>query len=227
MDCNEVGFTPDNVRAICSIGASTKTGLTQSTRYIGEKGIGFKSVFKVADVVHVSSGHFQFKLDKSKTVGHIAPIWADFPEPTLQGHTSFYLKFSENCDEDNIVKQIRDLEPTLLMFLRQLKEISLAITEPTGRVWSQKLRKSNMTVGKNPTISLHQGDTVSEYIVVKHRAVDLPFEEKRSGCSESEVTIAFPIPNSKDPPTEGTEAVYAFLPIRHYGFKVSSGELNS
>ncbi|KAM5385312.1 hypothetical protein ACJZ2D_000953 [Fusarium nematophilum] len=50
VDCNEIGFSDSNVRAICKIGESTKAGLGRSARYIGEKGIGFKSVFKVASV---------------------------------------------------------------------------------------------------------------------------------------------------------------------------------
>jgi len=39
---NELGFSSDNVLAVCSINKSTKKG----TAAIGRKGIGFKSVFK-------------------------------------------------------------------------------------------------------------------------------------------------------------------------------------
>lgn len=46
-----------NVRAICSTGESTKTN---TSGYIGEKGIGFKSVFKAASKVHIQSGPFSF-----------------------------------------------------------------------------------------------------------------------------------------------------------------------
>lgn len=42
---NEDGFTPANLRALCDVGNSTKAG--SSTGYIGHKGIGFKSVFRV------------------------------------------------------------------------------------------------------------------------------------------------------------------------------------
>ena len=47
VDCNEDGFTRENVEAICNVGASTKTR-NNSQYYIGEKSIGFKSVFMVA-----------------------------------------------------------------------------------------------------------------------------------------------------------------------------------
>lgn len=42
---NERGFSADNIRALCDVGNSTKKG--RSAGYIGKKGIGFKSVFRV------------------------------------------------------------------------------------------------------------------------------------------------------------------------------------
>lgn len=42
---NEQGFSAKNMRALCDVGNSTKKG--SSTGYIGKKGIGFKSVFRV------------------------------------------------------------------------------------------------------------------------------------------------------------------------------------
>ena len=50
IDSNEDRFSEANIKAICSIGESTKT-CKQS--YVGEKGSGFKSVFKVAQKVYV------------------------------------------------------------------------------------------------------------------------------------------------------------------------------
>ena len=68
---NELGFTEANVRAICRIAASTKKVENNRKGYIGEKGIGFKSVFEVADGVWVKSGAMCFKFDKSKPLGMI------------------------------------------------------------------------------------------------------------------------------------------------------------
>ena len=42
---NERGFSAENISALCDIGNSTKKGSNQG--YIGNKGIGFKSVFRV------------------------------------------------------------------------------------------------------------------------------------------------------------------------------------
>ncbi|KAK0642855.1 histidine kinase-like ATPase, partial [Cercophora newfieldiana] len=57
VECNEDGFTEANIRAICNVGKSSKMG---AQGYIGEKGIGFKSVFKVAWKVWIQSGPFSF-----------------------------------------------------------------------------------------------------------------------------------------------------------------------
>lgn len=42
---NELGFSAENIRALCDVGNSTKKG--SGGGYIGKKGIGFKSVFRV------------------------------------------------------------------------------------------------------------------------------------------------------------------------------------
>lgn len=42
---NEQGFSFNNIKALCDVGNSTKKDV--NTGYIGKKGIGFKSVFRV------------------------------------------------------------------------------------------------------------------------------------------------------------------------------------
>lgn len=63
VGCNEFGFTAENVRAICRIGGSTKKVEGSRKGYIGEKGIGFKSVFTVSDKVWIKSRAVQVRLD--------------------------------------------------------------------------------------------------------------------------------------------------------------------
>ena len=60
---NETGFTRANIRAITSIGESTKTEiLNGDTALIGEKGVGFKTVFSIASKINVYSGEFNFSM---------------------------------------------------------------------------------------------------------------------------------------------------------------------
>ena len=60
---NEVGFTPFNVFAITGIAEAAKN-VSSSGNEIGEKGIGFKSVFGVSAKVLIRSGWFSFELYK-------------------------------------------------------------------------------------------------------------------------------------------------------------------
>lgn len=65
-ECNEDGFENKNVRAITAIGESTKRKLLKSEfgfEEIGEKGIGFKTVFSVAKSVDIHSKDFHFNLN--------------------------------------------------------------------------------------------------------------------------------------------------------------------
>lgn len=56
---NETGFTNQNVQAICAISESTKTHRPDCT---GEKGVGFKSFFKIAVAIHIASRGFSSSL---------------------------------------------------------------------------------------------------------------------------------------------------------------------
>ena len=61
LEYNEVGFSPENVFSITGIAEAAKN-ISPDRIEIGEKGIGFKSVFGVADKVLVQSGMFSFML---------------------------------------------------------------------------------------------------------------------------------------------------------------------
>lgn len=66
---NEAGFTTEDVLAITDIGASTKVGRDiASHKFIGEKGIGFKSVFALAQNVEIESPPWHFILQKDESI---------------------------------------------------------------------------------------------------------------------------------------------------------------
>lgn len=71
---NERGFNDENVIALCGIGGSSKQ---KKMGYIGEKGIGFKSVFMVTNEPHIYSNgfHFKFKYDQKNRDSIMIPEW--------------------------------------------------------------------------------------------------------------------------------------------------------
>ena len=73
---NETGFLENNIRAICDVGKSTKD--KNRSGYIGQKGIGFKSVFRVTEHPEIHSRGFHIKFDtQSGPIGYILPQWVE------------------------------------------------------------------------------------------------------------------------------------------------------
>jgi hypothetical protein len=219
IDCNEVGFSPKDVDAICRIGQSTKTGAGVSTQYVGEKGIGFKSVFKAADVVWVSSRGYAFKFDKNAQLGMIAPILERFPTTTRSGWTSFYMQLSQEYDTRELIAELRALDSRLLIFLRRLRNIRVTIMEDDGKVWETNLSRSESTLDGQEIIQLRHNDISLSYIVMRYKVGRLPPEPRREVVSESNILLAFPLNENQEPKLD-PQHVYAFLPIREYGFEV-------
>lgn len=226
VDCNEVGFSPKDIDAICSIGQSSKAGVGVSTQYVGEKGIGFKSIFKAADVVWVTSREYEFKFDKHADLGMIAPILDKFPGTKRAKWTSFYLQLARDYNAQELIADLQSLDARLLIFLRRLRTIVVTIIGPNDQMSTKTLKRKEGHIEGKEAIHLSQDDTQMNYIIIRHRASNLPLEQKREGVSESEVLLAFSVDENNVPKLD-PQQVFAFLPIRDYGFKVSQTETGS
>jgi hypothetical protein len=127
---NEVGFTRPNVESLCDVGESTKRERTLG--YIGEKGIGFKSVFKISDRPRIFSSGFCFELDDHD---YIVPHWCDPPSHVdPQRATTIILPLRHDYREGGerpIGAQVADLDPRTLLFLRKLSRI-VVVDETAG-----------------------------------------------------------------------------------------------
>lgn len=123
---NECGFTKQNVRAITAIGESTKKLLLDGTDYsIGEKGVGFKSVFGIAQSVEIHSNGFDFKLtDKTPTI----PDKCAALENGESKGTTLVFTMKEDAEED--IRQVltKDKIFSLCLCLRKLKTIKIQET---------------------------------------------------------------------------------------------------
>lgn len=214
------GFNSSNVEAICSIRSSTKSGQGHVGR-TGEKGIGFKSVFKVADVVWVRSRGFAFKFDKARPFGIIAPVWEELPEPypILENHTSFLLQLNDNCDKAELVNTLLNLDQTCLLFTRRLRHITVRVTQDDQTQTKEMRRRDGADANGGITV-LEVGDKVSTYIITKRQVGNLPDEPKRPGLKTSELVLAFCAPEDATNATWEIQNVHNVLPIGKYGLKV-------
>ncbi|KAM2021197.1 hypothetical protein ACFX16_043246 [Malus domestica] len=102
---NEVGFSRKNMDSICSVGCSTKKGKRQQG-FIGEKGIGFKSVFLVSSQPWIFSNGICNAYGSNKIL------------PT----TIFVLPLKPDKVEA-VRAQLSDLHPEILLFLSKIKRL--------------------------------------------------------------------------------------------------------
>jgi hypothetical protein len=225
IDCNEVGFTTESVEAICAVNQSTKGRKTVDCGYIGEKGIGFKSVFKAADAVWISSRAFKFKFDKTCPLGIITPLWSEFPEPTEPEWTSIYLQLSDDFDQNTLLHELLDFDASLLVFLRRIKEINIEIDVPdhTGR--AQKLSRVDLHKKNSHFTVLHTANEEITYLILSHVIKSLPAEQKRPNWGHTNISLGFPIGKASEEPKIVPQSVYASLPIRNYGLRVRLSDL--
>jgi hypothetical protein len=225
VECNEVGFSPENVTAICSLGKSSKKRPGDLTAYVGEKGIGFKSVFRVADVVWVSSRAYNFKFDSNTDLGMITPISERFPVTKLPGWTSFYLQLRKDQDgpkiQQKIPAELEGFDARLLLFLQNLRTIKINIADCDGGVRTCVFSRANTQCNGDEMINLTQDKVTMSYLIRRYMVTSLPSKERRrSGVKSSETVLAFPIDQNKEP-IIAPQQVFAFLPIHDFGFSVS------
>lgn len=71
-----MGFSKANIKALSDMGLSTKE---HKAGFIGQKGIGFKSVHAVSGAPEVRSGGFYISYDREKLgdLGYVKPTWLD------------------------------------------------------------------------------------------------------------------------------------------------------
>lgn len=214
---NEVGFTPANVRALCSAGESSKKN---KVGYIGEKGIGFKSVFKITDTpeIHSNGYHFRFDLtDPEDPLGYVVPHWIDARADDGEGMTTVVLPAKPGSDFS--AELLNDINATLLLFLEKLRLLKVR----TNGVRVRYERTDEASVSTLTVVSERAGETESReqsrYLRSKF-SLDMSdiAEPKREKIERANVVLAFPLSgDSAAAPVEGCPT-YAFLPIREFGF---------
>lgn len=94
---NERGMSRENIESVCDIGNSSKKN-SHSRYFTGEKGIGYRSLFKITDSPGIYSGGYSIKFsskpDEEIGLSYIVPRWVeerDFPEVVKALHSNIGL----------------------------------------------------------------------------------------------------------------------------------------
>ncbi|KAK1467140.1 hypothetical protein CMEL01_11133 [Colletotrichum melonis] len=243
IECNEDGFTYHDLKAICAIGQSSKN---RSHGYIGEKGIGFKSVFMAAYKVNILSNDFSFSFTHRKGdsgLGMVTPIWEpDFIPQCEQASSSITLHLHQYDDtslseaarqREEINREFENLPITVLLFLRNLRRIEIQFHDDndteTKRVEYSFSTLSSSTLIERVWLSDREsssGETVQRKHHVTRQVIrDAPPNENRElsegngrADAETEVILAFPLTDDYTPIIDN-QPVFAFLPMMPLGFK--------
>jgi hypothetical protein len=242
LECNEDGFTKENLSAICSIGQSSKSA---SQGYIGEKGIGFKSVFMAAWKVRIQSGAFSFYFThktKESGMGMISPIWEDTDEVLEPPLTRITMYLHQEGDADmlamsreSIREQFSEIQETFLLFMKNIRRFCVSVHNEGGEQTScatysidRLQQKADYAILKKTMVA--NGRTKEEanyYHVTTYQVTNLSKNENRvyskdeeanGAYSRSQIVLAFPLSEDSIPVT-ATQNLFAFLPVRPVGFK--------
>ncbi|KAI1327062.1 hypothetical protein F5Y16DRAFT_421235 [Xylariaceae sp. FL0255] len=241
VECNEDGFTDKNLAAICAIGKSSKTA---AQGYIGEKGIGFKSVFMAASKVHIQSGMLSFSFrhrSGDSGMGMISPVWeetGDTDEVPLP-ITRLTLHLHEYGDPEQLAQtrqsikaQFEDLQDTLLLFMKNLQRIHVVSYDDTSQQTSsivysiEKPRDTYAILNRSRTTKGVATNSVKRYHITTYEAINLAKnenrtysvdEEKTKAYAKSQVVLAFPLSESYAPIVEPQD-LFVFLPVRPVGY---------
>lgn len=134
-------FDEADITAICDA-ANPKRGKIHDSQQIGNKGIGFKSVFSMASSVTIISNKYSFRFDENY-VGwqnksedypwQIIPIWTnknELPEPVKAFCNDDGVQFIFRIRDGvlpNIVNSLSKLTSRHLLFLRHIKKLDYSI----------------------------------------------------------------------------------------------------
>ncbi len=218
-------FDESNLGAICGIRSSKKP----ERGTLGYLGIGFKSVFKVANCVEVYSNGYRFKFDRNHpewsghatdTPWHVIPIWLDQPsEPVEAEKTTFIIQFRNEEARAHLMEGLKAIHADLYLFLKWIKNISIK-DEVSGETW----RVEDLGSTSDGITTIKQNGEQHrfkffrrEVTVPEHVKSDQLTQEYRANVTKREIAIAFAMDGEGNldpsPSTAMYGGVYSFLPL--------------
>ncbi|KAL5678609.1 hypothetical protein ACJX0J_014740, partial [Zea mays] len=237
---NERGFSATNIESICRVGKSTKKG-NRHRGYIGEKGIGFKSVFLISSQPHIFSNGYQIKFNEKPcaecNIGYIVPEWVE-STPSLSDIETLYgcskvlptttiilpLK-SEKIDA--VKTQLSSMHPEMLLFLTKITKLSVRENSDLNHTTVSEISitsEKNYQARKNMhaesyTLHLSAEETGKEeaecgYYMWRQKFPVKPENrvDKRAEIDEWVITLAFPHGQRLTRGKQLLPSIYAFLP---------------
>ncbi|CAF1112321.1 unnamed protein product [Rotaria sordida] len=221
---NEIGFQPNNVDALCNVGATTKGKHKQG--YAGHKGIGFKSVFMVSNCPEIHSRDYHFCFDTAdgkEQIGYIRPIWLDKCDEVLPSAEEWTTCIRLPIQRGSRLEENFDnIQAKLLLFLNRLRRIEIvgrlssATTNDQSRIFT-RIDHADGKIIELQEMTTNGTVTKNLWLVVKKEKL----REVKCDVHSTTIAIAYPLNNLQNsiqqlPPAQ---PLFAYLPLRSYGFR--------
>ncbi|KAF2020387.1 hypothetical protein BU24DRAFT_487023 [Aaosphaeria arxii CBS 175.79] len=227
VETNEVGFTRENINAICATGKSSKKAKAED-QHIGEKGFGFKAVFAIADDVHIQSGLWSFRFRHRRGedgLGMVTPLEAPKVELPAFVTTRITLNLADRSENSyrKLLDAIREIPDTTIYFLQNLESISFKFAREDGKMVHISLEKYPLEQKTHTKINRYEKIDDAEHCDESHFREfsvvirSMPKDDRRKHTISATVKLAFPVmPKSGKPKIDalGSRHVFAFLPIQ-------------
>jgi len=189
-------FTEADVRGVCGVGRSGKTG---DLTAIGKFGIGFKSVYAYTKSPRVYSGGEHFRIEN-----YVRPFPVEAPPEPLTG-TLFVFPFDhQTVPAEGAVREIAAalsaLQPRILLFLGNVRRLRVR----GARVTQTVIERSVAGEGSRRRVTLRRGRRREEWLVWSRQVeglgrpaapVEIAFrieEGRLVACDSSPLIVFFP-----------------------------------
>lgn len=149
----------------------------------------------------------------------VIPSWAQFPERLKPGFTSIFLQLAMDYNDAELTQELASFDSRLLIFLRRLRRIEITVNTGTNTLDTKVLTRRDIS---STITELAIANKVAKHFVHRHAVTGLPHEDRRPGITSSDILLAFPFEsNGRDTqPIIARQPLFAFLPVRNYGFPV-------
>ncbi len=191
----------------------------ENTRYIGHKGLGFKSVLEITEEPEIYSGDFFFHFSKEKSLNDLKalPNWNDEWTPPI-----FRLPYEVECPDETVQKILRDGYTTVIRLpiiddkydyverkLSELDKLSLLFCKHLESVRIQ-------TKDKNRQITVSRIENGRKVIIAEDGGSEKwrVWWKTRDACAEKQISVSVCLPMDNDRITDcgGELPLYVFFP---------------
>lgn len=169
---NEEGFQIDDVIAITDTGGSTKAGdKRKANSFIGEKGIGFKSVFALAKQVNIKSGKWNFYLNSNECV---IPRLIEGNENYITEGTELTIFFKDNESLNIISNQLNKYfnnQIETFIFLQKLSHFKFIDRRKGNSIENEIVITPSNRKGDSIVIQNINDNQINKYLVYSEEII--------------------------------------------------------